>query len=313
MEKGNKIYVAGHQGLVGSAIVRNLVDQGYTNLILKTHVELDLTRQLETESFFKTEKPEFVFLAAARVGGIKANMTFPAEFFYLNSIIQNNVIHSSYKSKVKKLLFLGSSCIYPTIYEESIREEALLSGYLESTNEAYAIAKISGLKMCQYYKNQYGCNFISCMPTNLYGPYDNFDLQSSHVLPALIRKIHDAKELDVSFVEVWGSGNPLRDFLYIDDMANACVFLMNKYNDLSHINIGTEEETSIFELAVLIKKIVGFKGELVFNRNMPDGAYRKHMNIDKLKDIGWVNKVKLDEGINKTYEWYKNKVKEDKK
>ena len=304
MRKDSKIYVSGHNGLVGSAIVRNLESKGFQNIIKKSHGELDLTRQKDVEDFFRLEKPEYVFLAAAKVGGILANSESPAEFFYLNSMIQNNVIHNAFTNNVNKLLFLGSSCIYPKDCPQPIKEEYLLSGYLEPTNEAYAIAKISGLKMCQYYKKQYGANFISCMPTNLYGQNDNFDLRSSHVLPALIRKFHDAKAGQIPFIEIWGTGAPLREFLHVDDMADACVYLMENYNGLEHVNIGTGEEISIKDLAFLIKDIVGYEGELRFDSSKPDGTPRKLSDCTKLNALGWKSRIDLKSGIQSTYEWY---------
>ncbi|OPJ62700.1 GDP-L-fucose synthase family protein [Clostridium oryzae] len=305
MEKNSRIYVAGHRGLVGSAIVRNLKQKGYTNLIYKTHSELDLTNQAAVRKFFKQEKPEYVFLAAAKVGGINANNKYPADFIFQNLEIQNNVIGASFDFNVKKLLFLGSSCIYPKMCPQPINEEYLLSGYLESTNEAYALAKISGLKMCQFFKRQYGANFISCMPTNLYGPNDNFDLNSSHVMPALIRKFYEAKVNDQSYVEVWGSGKPLREFLHVDDMADGCVFLMENYDGEQHMNIGTGKEVTIAELAETIKDIVGFEGEIKFNTDKLDGTPRKLLDISKLESLGWKYKIELREGIKATYKWFK--------
>ena len=304
MNKDAKIYVAGHRGLVGSAIVRNLEAKGYKNIICRTHKELDLTNQEAVRSFFEEEKPEYVFLAAAKVGGIHANNTYPADFIYDNLMIQNNVIKAAHDFEVKKLLFLGSTCIYPKMAPQPIKEEYLLTGALEETNEAYAIAKIAGLEMCKFFKRQYGDNFISCMPTNLYGPNDNFDLKNSHVLPALIRKFHEAKENNSEAVEVWGTGTPLREFLYVDDMADACVFLMENYEGEQHVNIGTGEEVSIRELAETIKKVVGFEGELVFNTDMPDGTPRKLTTVDKLHGLGWKHKVSLNEGIKLAYNWF---------
>ena len=292
-----KIYVAGHRGLVGSAIVRNLEDKGYTNIICRTHKELDLTNQEAVRIFFEQEKPEYVFLAAAKVGGIHANNTYPADFIYDNLMIQNNVIKAAHDFKVKKLLFLGSTCIYPKMAPQPIKEEYLLTGALEETNEAYAVAKIAGLEMCKFFKRQYGDNFISCMPTNLYGPNDNFDLKNSHVLPALIRKFHEAKVNNSDVVEVWGTGTPLREFLYVDDMADACVFLMENYDGEQHVNIGTGEEVSIRELAETVKEVVGFEGELVFNTDMPDGTPRKLTTVDKLHGLGWKHNVSLNDGI----------------
>ncbi|MEF2901638.1 MAG: GDP-L-fucose synthase [Terrisporobacter sp.] len=299
-----KIYVAGHRGLVGSAIVRNLEDKGYKNIIYRTHKELDLTNQEAVRRFFEEEKPEYVFLAAAKVGGIHANNTYPADFIYENLMIQNNVIKAAHDFEVKKLLFLGSTCIYPKMAPQPIKEEYLLTGSLEETNEAYAVAKIAGLEMCKFFKRQYGDNFISCMPTNLYGPNDNFDLKNSHVLPALIRKFHEAKVNNSEAVEVWGTGTPLREFLYVDDMADACVFLMENYDGEQHVNIGTGEEVSIRELAETVKEVVGFDGELVFNTEMPDGTPRKLTTVDKLHGLGWKHKVSLDKGIRLAYNWF---------
>lgn len=305
MDKNSKIYVAGHRGLVGSAIVRNLESKGYKNIIYRTSKELDLTNQQDVNKFFDYEKPEYVFLAAAKVGGIHANNTYPADFIYENLMIQSNVIKASHDSKVKKLLFLGSTCIYPKMANQPIKEEYLLTGSLEKTNEAYAIAKIAGLEMCKFFKKQYGDNFISCMPTNLYGPNDNFDLKNSHVLPALIRKMHEAKLNKNDTVEIWGTGKPLREFLYVDDMADACVFLMENYDGEEHINIGTGEEISIKDLAQFVKKIVDFDGELVFDNSMPDGTPKKLTDVSKLHNLGWKHKVKLNKGIELSYEWYK--------
>ena len=304
MNKDSKIYVAGHRGLVGSAIVRNLEAKGYTDIIYRTHEELDLTNQADVQAFFKEEQPEYVILAAAKVGGIHANNTYPADFIYDNLMIQNNVIKAAHDYKVKKLLFLGSTCIYPKMAPQPIREEYLLTGALEETNEAYAVAKIAGLEMCKFFKRQYGDNFISCMPTNLYGPNDNFDLKSSHVLPALIRKFHEAKVNGSDNVEVWGTGTPLREFIYVDDMADACVFLMENYDGEQHVNIGTGEEVSIRQLAETVKEVVGFEGELVFNTDMPDGTPRKLTTVDKLHGLGWKHKVSLNEGIRLAYEWF---------
>ena len=304
MNKDSKIYVAGHRGLVGSAIVRNLEAKGYTNIVYRTHEELDFTNQANVQAFFKEEQPEYVILAAAKVGGIHANNTYPADFIYDNLMIQNNVIKAAHDYKVKKLLFLGSTCIYPKMAPQPIREEYLLTGALEETNEAYAVAKIAGLEMCKFFKRQYGDNFISCMPTNLYGPNDNFDLQSSHVLPALIRKFHEAKVNGRDTVEVWGTGTPLREFIYVDDMADACVFLMENYDGEQHVNIGTGEEVSIRELAETVKEVVGFEGELVFNTDMPDGTPRKLTTVDKLHRLGWKHKTSLNGGIKLAYEWF---------
>lgn len=305
MNKDSKIYVAGHRGLVGSAIVRDLKEKGYTNIIGRTHKELDLLDQKAVRDFFEEEKPEYVFLAAAHVGGINANNTTPADFIYENLQIECNIIKAAHDYKVKKLLFLGSSCIYPKMCPQPIKEEYLLSGYLEPTNEGYALAKISGLKMCQFFKRQYGDDFISCMPTNLYGPYDNFDLKTSHVMPALIRKFHEAKINNKLYVEIWGTGKPLREFLYVDDMADACVFLMENYEGEEHVNIGTGREVTIGELAEMVKDAVGYKGELKFNIDMPDGTPRKLLDVSKLEGLGWKYKMELKDGINETYKWYK--------
>lgn len=304
MEKNSRIYVAGHRGLVGSAIVRNLEANGFTNIITRTHAELDLTNQADVRKLFEEEKPEYVFLAAAKVGGIHANNTYPADFIYDNLMIQNNVIKAAHDFKVTKLLFLGSTCIYPKMASQPIKEEYLLTGALEETNEAYAVAKIAGLEMCKFFKRQYGDNFISCMPTNLYGPNDNFDLKSSHVLPALIRKFHEAKVNGSEVVEVWGTGTPLREFIYVDDMAAACVFLMENYDGEQHVNIGTGEEVSIRQLAETVKEVVGFEGELVFNTDMPDGTPRKLTTVDKLHGLGFMHKVSLNQGIRLAYEWF---------
>lgn len=304
MEKNAKIYVAGHRGLVGSAIVRNLETQGYTNIVKKTFDELDLTNQVATADFLAEEKPEYVFLVAAKVGGIKANEDYPADFIYQNLQVQNNVFHNAYLSGVKKLLFLGSSCIYPRDCPQPIKEEYLLTGPLEKTNEAYAIAKIAGIKMCQAYNRQYGAKFISVMPTNLYGPNDNFDLESSHVLPALLRKFHDAKTENKNEVVMWGTGSPMREFLHVDDLADACVYLMNTYDDSEIVNIGTGEDIGIKELAEMIKKIVDFKGEIVNDTTKPDGTPKKLLDVSKLHRLGWKHKTTLSEGVKKTYEWF---------
>ncbi|AWI06389.1 GDP-L-fucose synthase family protein [Clostridium drakei] len=304
MKNDSKIYVAGHRGLVGSAIVRKLKEKNYTNIIGKTHSELDLTNLLEVEEFFKKEKPEYVFLAAAKVGGILANSTYPADFIYKNLQIQNNVIGMAYKYEVKKLMFLGSSCIYPKMCPQPIKEEYLLSGYLEETNEAYALAKISGLKMCQFFNKQYGTKYISVMPTNLYGPYDNFHPENSHVMPALIRRFHEAKDSNVPEVVVWGSGTPLREFLYSEDMADACIYLMETYKENEFFNIGTGKEISIRGLAELIKKIIGYEGRLVFDFSKPDGTPRKLLDVSRLEAAGWTYKIELKEGIKKTYKWF---------
>lgn len=303
MLKTAKIFVAGSRGMVGSAIVRNLEQNGFTNIITKSSKELDLRNQQAVFEFFETEKPEYVFLAAAKVGGIHANNTYPAEFIYDNMMIQNNVIHAAYLNKVEKLFFLGSSCIYPKFAPQPLKEEYLLTGALEPTNEAYAIAKISGLKMCEFYKKQYGCNFISAMPTNLYGINDNFNLQNSHVLPALLRKFIEAKQNNSSEVVVWGSGTPMREFLFVDDLAEACVFLMQNYNDAETVNIGTGEDVTIKELAETIKKTVGFEGDLVFDATKPDGTPRKLLDVSKINNLGWKHKVNLQQGIKKTLDW----------
>lgn len=303
MLKKDKIFVAGSNGMVGSAIVRNLEHNGFTNIITKNSKTLDLRNQQAVLDFFEKEKPEYVFLAAAKVGGIFANNAYPAEFIYDNIMIQNNVIHAAYLNKVEKLLFLGSSCIYPKFASQPLKEEYLLTGALEQTNEAYAIAKISGLKMCEFYKKQYGCNFISAMPTNLYGINDNFNLQNSHVLPALLRKFIEAKKNKASEVVVWGSGTPLREFLFVDDLAEACVFLMEHYDDVETVNVGTGEDVSIKTLATTIKEIVGFEGKLVFDGTKPDGTPRKLLDVSKINKLGWKHKTNLEEGIIKTISW----------
>lgn len=301
MESNSKIYVAGHRGMVGSAIVRDLQSRGFNNIIHRTSSEMNLIDQKAVAEFFETERPEYVFLAAAKVGGIVANNTFRADFLYENIMIQSNVIHESYKNKVKKLLFLGSTCIYPKMAPQPMKEEALLTGLLEETNEPYAIAKISGIKMCDAYRAQYGCNFISVMPTNLYGLNDNYDLQNSHVLPALLRKFHEAKTSGAKTVTVWGSGTPLREFLHASDMANACVYLMLHYNNGGFVNIGTGKEISIKDLAHLIKEIVGFEGEIVFDTTKPDGTPRKLTDTTKLNSLGWKHSIELADGIAKVY------------
>lgn len=308
MNKDSKIYVAGHRGLVGSAIVRNLEERGYTNIIYRTHKELDLTRQVEVEKFFEEEKPEYVFLAAAKVGGIHANNTRPAEFIYDNLMIESNIIHSSYKYGVKKLLFLGSSCIYPKFANQPIKEEYLLTGELEPTNEAYAIAKITGIELCKFYRRQYGCDFISAMPTNLYGINDNFDLETSHVLPALIRKFHEAKINNQEEVVMWGTGKPLREFMYVDDLADALVHLMLNYSDEIHVNMGTGKDLSIGELAQIVKEVVGYEGKIVNDLTKPDGTPRKLLDVSRLEATGWKYKTELRDGIERVYKWYsKNK------
>lgn len=305
MEKTDKIYVAGHRGLVGSAIVRNLQEKGYHNIVFRTHKELDLCNQAAVQAFFEEQRPDVVVLAAAKVGGINANNTTPAEFIYENSQIQCNVIKCSHDYKVKKLLFLGSTCIYPKMAPQPIPEDALLTGPLEPTNEAYALAKISGLKMCQFYKKQYGDDFISCMPTNLYGPHDNYDLNGSHVMPAMIRKFHEAKVNALPEVELWGTGTPLREFLYVDDMADACVFLLENYSGEQHVNIGTGKEVTIRQLAETVKETVGFTGNIVWNSAMPDGTPRKLTDVTKLHRLGWHHRVELEEGVRLAYEWFR--------
>ncbi len=306
MDKNAKIYVAGHRGMVGSAIVRNLEQKGYVNIIGRTSKELDLIRQSDVENFFEEEKPEYVFLAAAKVGGIYANNKYPAEFIYNNLMIETNIIHSAYKYSVKKLLFLGSSCIYPKMAPQPIKEEYLLTGPLEPTNEAYAIAKISGIELCKFYRRQYGCDFISVMPTNLYGINDNFDLETSHVLPALLRKFHEAKINGDQEVVIWGTGKPRREFLYVDDLADACVHLIKNYSDEGHINVGTGEDLEIIELANIIKEIVGFKGRIVNDLTKPDGTPRKLLDVSLLESTGWRYKTSLKDGIKKVYDWYLN-------
>ncbi|WP_372629543.1 GDP-L-fucose synthase family protein [Cohnella sp.] len=312
MNKKSKIYVAGHRGLVGSAIVRRLKEFGYSNIVFRTSAELDLRNSTEVESFFDEEKPEYVFLAAAKVGGILANSTFPADFIRDNMAIQMNVIHSSYLYQVKKLLFLGSSCIYPKFAPQPMKEEHLLSGYLEPTNEPYAIAKIAGLKMCESYNRQFGTNYLSVMPTNIYGLYDNFDLQSSHVLPALIRKFAEAKKSKNRAVELWGTGTPRREFLFADDLADACLFIMNKVNtnDIGLLNVGTGSDISISALAEMIGEIVEYQGSIRYNTEKPDGTPRKLLDVSKLTSLGWTAKTSLKDGIRLTYEWYCTEYKE---
>jgi GDP-L-fucose synthase len=333
MDKTSRIYVAGHRGLVGSAIYRRLESGGFTNLITRTSRELDLTRQADVEAFFKKENPEYVFLAAAKVGGILANNTYPADFIYDNMMIQSNIIHASYLNGAKKLLFLGSSCIYPKLAPQPMKEEYLLGGELEPTNEPYAVAKIAGIKMCQSYNRQYRTNYISVMPTNLYGPRDNFDLSTSHVLPALIRKFHEGKvasqqgegqvevkaKKDLSqpqpavtpepqpephSVTIWGTGTPRREFLYVDDLADACLFLMERYDSSEIINIGVGEDITIAELAELVKQVVGYEGEIIYDSSKPDGTPRKLLDVSRLHSLGWRARTSLEEGIRKTYEWY---------
>lgn len=302
MQKEDKIYIAGHRGMVGGAINRCLLKQGYKNILSRTSKELDLRNQQAVQQFFEDEKPAYVFLAAAKVGGIMANNTYRAEFLYDNLMIETNIIHAAYKSGVTKLMFLGSSCIYPKMAPQPLKEDYLLTGSLESTNEPYAIAKIAGIKLCEAYRDQYGCNFISAMPTNLYGIGDNYHPQNSHVLPALIRKFHEAKESNASSVTVWGSGNPMREFLYADDLAEACVFLMNNYNGKQFVNIGTGEDLTIKDLALLIKSIIGFEGEIIFDASKPDGTPRKLMDVSKLNGLGWKYHTSLEEGIKFAYE-----------
>jgi len=304
MQKNERIFVAGHKGLVGSAIVRKLQAEGYPNLILRSHKELDLMRQAEVEAFFRREKPEYVFLAAAKVGGILANNTYPATFIYENLLIESNVIHSAYAAGTKKLLFLGSSCIYPRDCAQPMKEEYLLSGKLEPTNEPYAIAKIAGIRMCQSYNRQYGTKFVSVMPTNVYGPEDNFDLETSHALPALIRKFHDAKMEGNNVVTVWGSGTPRREFLHVDDLADACLFIMKHYDENEMINIGVGKDITISELSALIKQIVEFNGEIRYDNSKPDGTPRKLLDVSRLDALGWQPKIPLREGIEMTYRWY---------
>jgi GDP-L-fucose synthase len=299
MEKSSKIYVAGHRGMVGSAIVRKLQAEGYSNIVLRTSKELDLRNQSQVENFFAAEKPEYVFLAAAKVGGIMANNTYRADFLYENLMIESNVIHQSYVHQVKKLLFLGSSCIYPKLAPQPLKEEYLLSGYLEETNEPYAIAKIAGIKLCESYRRQYGCDFISAMPTNLYGPNDNYDLEKSHVMPALIRKFHEAKMNNSPTVEVWGSGKPLREFMHVDDLADACLFLMENYSDLGFVNIGSGEEITIRDLAFLIKNVIGYQGEIELDATKPDGTPRKLMDDSLINQLGWRPIISLSLGIEK--------------
>ena len=306
MEKNAKIYVAGHRGMVGSAIVRALKNQGYTNIITRTSKELDLRRQIDVEEFFASEKPDYVFLAAAKVGGILANNEAPADFMYDNMILEMNVIHEAYKNNVKKLMFLGSSCIYPRMAPQPMKEDCLLTSALEKTNEAYALAKISGLKYCEYLNRQYSTDFISVMPTNLYGPNDNYHPEHSHVLPALIRRFHEAKENNLNEVVIWGTGTPLREFLYVDDLADACVYLMNTYSGNETVNLGTGKELSIKELAELVKKVVGFKGNITFDTTKPDGTPRKLLDVSKLEKLGWKYKTELEDGIKLAYEDFLN-------
>lgn len=309
MNKTDKIYIAGHNGMVGSAILRNLRSKGFTNFVLRTSSELDLRNQGAVQEFFIKEKPAYVYLAAAKVGGIHANNSYKAEFIYDNLMIATNVINAAHENKVKKLLFLGSSCIYPKFAEQPIKESYLLTGSLEPTNEPYAIAKIAGLKMCDFYREQYGDNFISAMPTNLYGPNDNYDLQNSHVIPALIRKFHEAKVNGNPQVEVWGTGSPRREFLHVDDLAEACVYLMENYNEMGHVNVGTGEDISIKELAELIKEIVGFEGEIFWNTEYPDGTPRKLLDVSKMNGLGWKANISLDQGLQQVYsDWSESSI-----
>lgn len=306
MELSSKIYIAGHRGMVGSAILRRLQAAGYTHIVQRTSKELDLRNQQEVNDFFEAEKPDYVFLAAAKVGGIMANNVYRADFIYENMMIQSNVIHAAYVNKVKKLLFLGSSCIYPKMAPQPLKEEYLLTGLLEHTNEPYAIAKIAGIKMCDAYRAQYGCHFISVMPTNLYGPNDNYDLQSSHVLPALIRKFHEAKVNNQPSVTMWGTGKPKREFLHADDLADACYYLMEHYDDEGLVNIGTGEDLEIGELAMMIKEIVGFEGEIVLDTTKPDGTPRKLMDVSKLHSLGWKHKIDLKQGLEMVYQEFES-------
>ncbi|MEN9522049.1 MAG: hypothetical protein RL065_426 [Bacteroidota bacterium] len=301
LKTSNKIYIAGHNGMVGSALVRYFNKNGYTNITTKTSTELDLRNQQALNHFFETEKPEFVFIAAAKVGGIMANKTFPADFIYDNLMIQTNLIHAAYVHQVKKLLFLGSSCIYPKMAQQPLLESYLLTGELEPTNEPYAVAKIAGIKMCEAYRTQYGCDFISAMPTNLYGTNDHYDLNNSHVLPALLRKFYEAKIHNKNEVIIWGTGKPYREFLHVDDVAEALVFLMNNYSESQHINIGTGKDITIFDLAHLIKSIVGFDGRIIFDESKPDGTPKKQMDVSKIQQLGWHHKIELEEGIKQTY------------
>ncbi|MGO0907533.1 GDP-L-fucose synthase family protein [Clostridioides difficile] len=311
INKDAKIYVAGHNGMVGSAIFRKLIMSGYNNIVTKSSKELDLRNQNDVENFFKREQPEYVFLAAAKVGGIGANMMYPSEFLVDNILIQTNVIKSSFLNSVKKLLFLGSSCIYPKNAPQPLKEDYLLSGLLESTNEGYALAKIAGLKMCEYYNKQYDANFVSLMPCNLYGENDNFSLESSHVIPSLIRKFHEAKIKNLPFVEVWGSGNQFREFMYIDDLADACIYTMKNYEEYQFLNVGTGEDLTIKELSELIRRTVGYKGNINFDKSKPDGMYRKVMDVSKINKLGWNAKTSLRDGLDKTYKWYLKNINQE--
>lgn len=304
MNQDAKIFVAGHRGLVGSTIARQLRAHGYANLLERTHAELDLSRQQAVEDFFQQQRPEYVFLSAAKVGGILANNTYPAEFIYSNLMVETNIIHAAYLSGVKKLLFLGSSCIYPRMAPQPIREEYLMTGPLEPTNEPYAMAKLAGISLCNAYRRQYGCNFISVMPTNLYGPGDNFDLENSHVLPALIRKIHDAKVSGRSSVTIWGTGTPRREFLYVDDLAEACIFLMQRYDESGIVNIGVGKDQTIAELAGIVAEVVGYTDQLVYDATKPDGTPQKLLDVSKISALGWQAGMSLREGLGRTYEWF---------
>ena len=304
MNKDSKIFIAGHRGMVGSAITRKLKNDGFNNIITRSSDELDLRQQQATSDFFKKEKPEFVFLAAAKVGGIVANNTYRADFLYDNLLIESNIIHAAYQQQVKKLLFLGSSCIYPKLAPQPLKEEYLLTGLLEPTNEPYAIAKITGIKLCEAYRDQYGCNFISAMPTNLYGEGDNYHLQNSHVIPGMLHKFHDAKVNNAPFVELWGTGSPLREFMYVDDLAEASVFLMQNYDDKLFVNVGTGEELSIKDLANLIREVVGYEGEIRFDSTKPDGTPRKLMDSTRIHNMGWKHRVSLKDGLKKAYEFF---------
>ncbi len=308
MEQNAKIYIAGHRGMVGSAIARRLQKDGYNNLLVRTSNELDLRKQSAVNDFFENEKPDYVFLAAAKVGGIVANNIYRADFIYENLMIQNNVIHASYLNKVKKLLFLGSSCIYPKLAPQPLKEEYILSGYLESTNQPYAVAKLAGIEMCDAYRAQFGCNFISAMPANLYGPNDNYDLEKSHVLPALLRKFMSAKKRGDTTVEIWGSGSPLREFLHVNDLAGACLFLMNTYHQAGLINVGSGKELTILQLANLVKKIVGFEGQIILDQTKPDGTPRKLMDISKINSLGWTARIELEKGLSELYSEIKDKI-----
>lgn len=310
MQKDNRIYIAGHRGMVGSAILRSLQQKGFHNFVLRSSAELDLRKQDDVNRFFDTERPEYVFLAAAKVGGIQANNIYRADFLYDNLMIQNNVIHAAFASKVQKLMFLGSSCIYPKLAPQPLKESYLLTGELEPTNEPYAIAKIAGIKLCDAYRAQYGCNFVSVMPTNLYGPNDNYDLEKSHVLPALIRKIHTTKKENSPQVVLWGTGSPLREFLHADDLADACVYLMDHWDQAGFVNIGSGKEISILNLAMLIKQVIGYSGEIIHDHSKPDGTPRKLMDVSLLHELGWQHRIELEQGIREIYQslvneqWY---------